>query len=96
MAGATSIFGFAQYISTLALLVVVFNVSDFRYRFRLFLTRLNARRFAFITSAAIGLLFLLVDLWFQNRWLIPAKINSHNNIRSALAGAFRPSRGKRC
>src|SRR5262249_31417603 len=87
--GATPpIFGFAQYVSTLALLVVVFNVSDFRYRFRLLLTRLPVRNIAFGVGASIGVLILLIDIWFNNAWLIPARLNFHNNLRAVLAVVF--------
>lgn len=85
---AVPIFGFAQYISTLALLVVVFNVSDFRYRFRLLLTRLPVRSIAFSVATSVGALILLIDVWFHNAWWIPAKLNSHNNLRAALAVVF--------
>ena len=88
LGSAPTIFGFAQYVSTLALLVVVFNVSDFRYRFRLLLARFPVRPIAFTIGATIGALILLIDVWFQNAWWIPAKLNSHNNLRAFLAAVF--------
>jgi len=47
----SSVFGLAQFLSTLALLVVVLNVSDFRYRYRLSITRYDVRWIAILTAS---------------------------------------------
>jgi hypothetical protein len=46
-ASSGSPFEFAQYLASLALFMVVMTASDFRYRYRLSLSRLNLRRIGF-------------------------------------------------
>ncbi len=83
-----SLFGFSEYLAALALLLVILSNSDFKYRFRLSLTTFNAQKFAFLVSFLIGFLILLIDAWFNNGWLIPARLNNANNLRLFLALFF--------
>jgi len=85
---STNVFGLAQFLSTLALLVVVFNVSDFRYRYRLSITRYNVRKIAIIISVAIASLLVLTEFWFQNTLPLPHFLNNYANIKLLLASAF--------
>ncbi|MBM3577267.1 MAG: hypothetical protein FJX40_06310 [Alphaproteobacteria bacterium] len=84
----SSVFGLAQFLSTLALLVVVFNVSDFRYRYRLYVTRYDIRKAAILTASAIAGVLLLTEFWFQNALPIPRFLNHYSNIKIVLAAVF--------
>ncbi|WP_363346257.1 hypothetical protein [Methylocystis echinoides] len=84
----SSVFGLAQFLSTLALLVVVFNVSDFRYRYRLHVTRYDVRRIAILTASTIACILLLTEFWFQNALPLPHFLNHYGNIKIILAAFF--------
>ncbi len=81
-------FGFAQFLSTLALLVVVFNVSDFRYRYRLSVLRYNVRIIAIVTSIFVATGLLIADIWFNNGFEIFTFLNNYSNITIFLATIF--------
>lgn len=84
----SSIFGFGEYLATLALLLVIFTVTDFQYRFRLSLTKVNLKILGFGLSFFIGVLVFLTDFWFQNNFLVPGFLNNQNNIKFGLGGIF--------
>jgi hypothetical protein len=85
---AGSIFSFAEYLSALALLLVVMAASDFRFRYRLSLTRIDLRKVGFWSGFAIGAAILVIDVWFQNGLPIPRVLNSANNLKAALGFLF--------
>ena len=85
---STNFFGLAQFLSTLALLVVVFNVSDFRYRYRLSITPHDLRKVAIIISAMIASLLIITEFWFQNALPLPHVLNNYGNINISLASVF--------
>lgn len=62
------IFGFAEYIAALALMVLAWTTVDYRYRFHVETARFDIRRIAFSAVAAIGLLTLLTDVWRASAW----------------------------
>jgi hypothetical protein len=83
-----SIFGFAEYLASLALFLVVMTASGFRYRYRLALTRMNLRKVGFWVGLGIGAAILAIDVWFQNGLPIPKLISNPNNLKAALAFVF--------
>jgi len=83
-----SIFGFSEYLASLALFFVVVSASDFRFRFRLICDRIDLRILGSWLAASIGLLLLLTDVWFQNNLLVPKILSNSNNIKAVLAIAF--------
>ncbi|MFO1103934.1 MAG: hypothetical protein U1E20_13630 [Methylocystis sp.] len=85
---SSSVFGLAQFLSTLALLVVVFNVSDFRYRYRLYVTRFDIQKVAIRIVVAIAIVLMITELWFQNSFPIPRFLNHYSNIKLMLAAVF--------
>jgi hypothetical protein len=86
--GSTNIFGIAEFISTLALLVVIVTLSEFRYRYRFAVQRLNVRTLGTSVAATIGALLLLTEFWFQNSLPTPRFLNSYSNLKIILAAAF--------
>lgn len=67
----SSIFGFAEFISALALLVIVYTLTDIRYRFRVAVTPIPLFKPTYILIGLIGFGTLLTDVWFSERWLMP-------------------------
>jgi len=65
------IFGFAEFVSSLALLVIVYTVTDIRYRFRIAITPLPLYRLTFILIAVIGVESLLTEIWMAEGWWVP-------------------------
>jgi hypothetical protein len=84
----SSVFGLAQFLSSLALLVVVFNVSDFRYRYRLSVRRYDVRKVGILTAGTIAGVLLITEFWFQNSLPIPHFLNNYDNIKIVLAAVF--------
>jgi hypothetical protein len=81
-----SIFGFADYLAALALLLVVVLASDFRYRFRMAVN--GYRRTAFFVGLAVGLSVLFVDVWYQNSMPVPQFLGNANNLKALIALLF--------
>lgn len=67
----SSFFGFAEFITALTLIAVVFTISDIRYRFRIATAPLPLIPISFWLAVAIGILTLVSDVWFSKRWVLP-------------------------
>lgn len=65
------IFGFAEFIAALALLVIVFTVADIRYRFRVAVAPIPLYTWTFALIGVIGAGTLLTDIWLAQGWWIP-------------------------
>jgi hypothetical protein len=83
-----AIFGFAEFLTALALLALVFNSSDFLYQFRLSVAPLPLKRITFLATATIGAGTLLTDLWFSQRWYAPAWGVSRGVLQGILGALF--------
>jgi len=83
-----SIFGFAEFISALALLVIVYTVTDFRYRFRIAIAPIPLFRLTYVLIAFIGLATLLTDIWIAEQWLIPNSYISYSVWQGFLGVLF--------
>lgn len=62
------IFGFAEYIAALALMVLAWTTVDYRYRFHVETSQFDIRRIAFAAVASIGVLTLVTDVWRASAW----------------------------
>lgn len=80
-----SIFGFAEYLASLALFLVIMTSSDFRYRYRLSLTKTNLRKVGFWVALGIGTALLLIDWWYQNGFPTFKFLANPSNLKAALA-----------
>ncbi len=65
------IFGFAEYISALALLVITYTLVDVRYRFRLATAPSPLFRLTFFVIGLIGVESLLTEVWLAQNWWLP-------------------------
>jgi hypothetical protein len=70
MAGQ-KLFGFAEFLAGLALMVLAWTTADIRYRFRIAIAPLPLKATTFFVVATVGVLTLLTDLWRAQGWLVP-------------------------
>jgi hypothetical protein len=82
------IFSFANFVAALALLLVVMIASDFRYRYRLLLTRRDLRQIGYWAAIGVGVTILSTDLWYQNGFPVPQFLANPNNLKAALGFFF--------
>ncbi|MFQ5965107.1 MAG: hypothetical protein ACE5KZ_12590 [Candidatus Scalinduaceae bacterium] len=82
------IFGFAQFISALALLVIVYTISGIRYRFRVAVAPIPLFPLTFYLIGIIGFGTLLTDIWFAERWLIPNFLISQSIWQGVFGSIF--------
>ncbi|MFA4904074.1 MAG: hypothetical protein WC600_15185 [Desulfobaccales bacterium] len=72
------IFGFATFVQALALLVIVYTVTDIRYRFRLAVAPIPLFRLTFILIGVIGFGTLLTDIWFAEGLPMPTYLSDQS------------------
>ena len=83
-----SIFGFAEYMAALALLVVVYTTSDFRYKFRISIAPIPLYKITYFVIALVGFGTLAIDVWIASDWLIPETSITAVEIQGLLALFF--------
>src|ERR1700679_181217 len=89
--GESSIFKFADFIAAMALLAIVYTLSDVRYRFRLAIAPTKFHLFdeTFAMILVIGFGILAIDLWSAEHWLVPETVFITAPIlRATLAAMF--------
>lgn len=72
------IFGFTEFVTAFALLVLIYTMSEVQYRFRVATAPLPLWRITYWLSAFIGLGTLTTDLWFAERFPIPSFLASRH------------------
>ena len=70
-ANAQKLFGFSEYLTSLALMAIVWTIADVRYRFRVMTNHFVSQKSTFYVIVAVGVLTLLTDLWCAEGWLVP-------------------------
>lgn len=68
MSLSQGLFSFGQFITGLALLVVLFTITDIRFKFRIAVARTHLRALTYFTIAFIGFATLVTDLWNYEQW----------------------------
>src|SRR6266542_5416442 len=81
---APKIFGFAEFLAAMALLVVLFTIIDTRFKFRLAVTPGAIYPVTFGLVVVIGLGTLFSELWLAEGWWVPRTALT----RSMLQGIF--------
>lgn len=66
------IFNFSSFISGVALLTIVYTISDFRYKFRIAVAPFNLRIITFYLVPILGVGTLVSELWVAQEWLSPS------------------------
>ena len=88
-ASTPKIFGFSEYLTGLAFMVIVWTLGDVRYHFRIRTAPIPLYKLTFYVMVALGILTLLTDLWRSEQWLVP-----HGNLltpagwQAILGGLF--------
>src|SRR2546428_650215 len=83
-----SIFGFTEFISALALLVIVYTVTDIRYRFRVAVAPLPLFRLPFYLSEIMGLGPLRRGFGLEKRGPVRASLISQSVWKGILGFFF--------
>ena len=63
------IFRFSSFVGALAILVVVFQIVDFRYRFRLTILPFDIGKVLLVLVSLVGFGLLAMELWHAQGWL---------------------------
>lgn len=88
-ASGPKIFGFSEFLTGLALMVLAWTIADFRYRFRIRTAPFPLLGISFSVIAVIGILTLLTDLWRAEQWLVPqGPIFTPASWQAFLGGLF--------
>lgn len=82
------IFGFAEFIAAVALLVLLYMIADIRYKFRLAITpgELYTVTFGLITT--IGAETLITEVWVAEGWWVPQTAGLTKSIWQTMFGAL--------
>lgn len=70
LSSGVKIFGFSEFLASLALLVVVFTVTDTRYKFRITIAPLPLYAITFAIIALTGIISLVSDVWSAAKWWV--------------------------
>ena len=70
LSSGIKIFGFSEFLASLALLVVIFTVTDTRYKFRISIAPLPLYVITFAIIALTGIISLLSDVWSAGKWWV--------------------------
>lgn len=82
-------FGFSEFLSGLALMVLAWTIADVRYRFRVRTAPINLLAITFWVVATIGVFTLLTDLWRAQQWLVPkGSLLTPASWQAILGGLF--------
>ena len=85
-ASAPKFFGFSEFLTSLALMVLAWTTSDVRYRFRIQCAPISLQHFAFRIVTTVGILTLLTDLWRTKNWCVPTFIPLTLGLWQAIMG----------
>lgn len=83
---ATKIFGFSEFLAALALLAVVYTISDARTKFRIAVTPTPLYGLTFCITATIGVCTLLTDVWLAEGWWVPKVAGITASIWQGILG----------
>ncbi len=82
------VFGFAEFVQAFALLVVIYTVSDVRYRFRIRVAPFDIWFWTFILTFIIGFGTLIADFWYGNHFPVPTFLKSQTYIQTLFGTLF--------
>lgn len=80
------IFGFSEFLAAIALLAVVYTITDFRYKFRIAVTPGFLHVSTFVLIALIGLQTLLTEIWIAEGWWVPKTVWITHNTWQGIFG----------
>lgn len=84
----SSLFGFKDFVAALALLVIIYTISDVRYRFRVSVSPAPLLKISYTLIGLIGLGTLVTDIWIRENWLVPNSLLTTAIWQGTLAALF--------
>ncbi len=88
-ANAPRLFGFPEFLTGLALIVLAWTIADIRYRFRISVAPVPLQSITFGVVASLGVLTIATDLWRAQEWLVPCgNLLTPASWQAILAGLF--------
>ena len=86
---APKIFGFAELLAGLAIMVLAWTIADYRYKFRIATAPIALHKGTFIVILSVGILALVSDLWRADGLLVPSGgLLTPAAWQALLGGAF--------
>jgi hypothetical protein len=85
-ADSPRIFGFSEFITALALLVLLYTIADIRYKFRLTVTPGALYLVTFGLIVFIGVGTLATEVWLAEGWWVPRSTGLSRTIWQAMFG----------
>ncbi len=85
---SVTIFGFSEFVTALALLILIYQFTDVRYRFRISVAALPVYSLTFFIIGFVGIGTLMTDLWFSKQWVLPKFLNDHAVLQSIWGAVF--------
>lgn len=83
-----SLFGFKDFIAALALLIIIYTISDIRYRFRVSVSPIPLFKMSYALISLVGFGTLATDIWIDERWLVPDSLITAAIWQGILAALF--------
>lgn len=83
-----SLFGFKDFIAALALLIIIYTISDIRYRFRVAVSPASLLKISYAFIGLIGFGTLATDIWINEKWLVPDSLITAAIWQGILAALF--------
>ncbi|WP_273728855.1 hypothetical protein [Brucella gallinifaecis] len=80
-----TVFGFAEFLTILAIFAVAYNVVDERYKFRIEISPIPLLNLLFSVSISSALTLVLVRVWFTNHLPIPRLLNNPQIYETGVA-----------
>ena len=61
-------FGFSEFLSSLALIILAWSLTDTRYKFRVKTASIPIVQISYYVTSFIGIVTLLTELWRIQKW----------------------------
>lgn len=84
----TNIFGFKDFAAALALLIIIYTISDIRYRFRVAVSPSSLLNISYALIGIIGFGTLSTDVWLSEKWPVPNTLITAAIWQGTLAALF--------
>jgi hypothetical protein len=82
------IFGFSEFTTALALLVLLYTIADVRYKFRLAVTPGALYSVTFGLIVFVGVATLVTEVWLAEGWWVPVTVGLTRTIWQGMLGAL--------
>ncbi|MBD6947018.1 hypothetical protein [Vibrio parahaemolyticus] len=81
-------FGFSDFMSALALIFVMYTVTDYRYKIKVNIYKVNLQLIAYLSMILVGLGLLIGEVWINSSLPVPTWFPSYNFWQATLSLYF--------